>query len=373
MMSASGGDRSPGRGTIIHNEGDAALLERCRRECRHELGYAFLGIHIQIYSNEPLVLGRVRPFLAGFEAEATAAEGDAIRFYLRYDASLEWPFSMVTPAGRFAESASWEPVFGYLMNQLHAWMWARLPDVLPLHSGAVAWQEQGLLIPAASGGGKTTLALELATAGWDYLSDEFAPICLSTFHVLPFARRPHVSVDAVRALLGQRAERVLAGKAFLDDDGTDRYLVSISDVGSVGSASEVSLLVFPEMSAAGLGLASLSKPEALTMLAACALSHQYATEWQLRAIDALVTIVRRARCYRLSLGPIGSNAGLLTALASGEDMGIGIGGVVGADELVSLDQVASRTRALVQRRASKGGGDAHALGIEREVRDQDDR
>ena len=373
MLRPSGEDRASGGGTIIHNQGDAALLDRCHRECRHQRGYDILGIHFGISSNEPFILDRVDPFLAGFEAPAVAGEGDAIRFYVPYDASLEKRFSMVTSAARYVESGSWETVFGYLMNQLHAWLWARLPDVLPLHSGAVAWEGRGLVIPAASGGGKTTLALELSSHGWDYLSDEFAPICLSTLRVLPFARRPHVSADAVRALLGQRSERVLAGRPFLDDDGTDRYLVSIADVGRVGSPAEISFLVFPEMSSAGPRLDPLPKAEALGMLAACILSHQYATEWQLRSIDALARMVRCAQCYRLALGPIGSNAGLLTDVASGRGSGVSVDAEPGQDELAALEHVAIRTRALVRQRASEGRSDPDALYIERGVQDQDDR
>lgn len=356
MADSARGDRSAVGGTVIHNQGDADLPEVCLRECPHGLGYSILGFRIRIYANQPWILDRVSPFLNGFESEEVVAGQEAVRFYVRFDSSLDLPYRLVTPTGRSVESASWEPVFGYLMNQLHTWLWSRTPDVLPLHCGAVAWQGRGLLIPAASGGGKTTLALEMATAGWDYLSDEFAPICLSTLHVLPFPRRPHASVEAIKSLLGRRAERVLKGEAFLDDDGTDRYLLSISDVGSVGVPVAVSWLVFPEMSAGGPSLSRLPKAESLAMLANSALSHQYETQWQLRAIDALVSIVRRAQCCRLLLGPIGSNSGRLTALAAGEDGSID--DAVDAEELAAFDLVADRARALVQSRVAPTRGDA---------------
>ena len=43
-----------------------------------------------------------------------------------------------------------------------------------VHAGAVAWKGKGIIIPANSGKGKTTLVVELVKLGAEYYSDEYA-------------------------------------------------------------------------------------------------------------------------------------------------------------------------------------------------------
>ncbi len=57
-----------------------------------------------------------------------------------------------------------------------------------LHSAVIAWQGRASLFVAESGGGKSTTAWALLHHGYDYLSDEVAPIALDTLHVLPYPR-----------------------------------------------------------------------------------------------------------------------------------------------------------------------------------------
>ena len=55
---------------------------------------------------------------------------------------------------------------------------SHVADVSPsrvfVHSGAVGWQGQGILLPGESMSGKSTLVAELVRAGAEYYSDEFA-------------------------------------------------------------------------------------------------------------------------------------------------------------------------------------------------------
>jgi hypothetical protein len=61
------------------------------------------------------------------------------------------------------------------------------PDLVFIHSGAVAWQDRALLLPGQSHAGKSTLVAELVRAGATYYSDEFALLdCEGKVH--PFTR-----------------------------------------------------------------------------------------------------------------------------------------------------------------------------------------
>src|SRR5262245_50261507 len=64
----------------------------------------------------------------------------------------------------------------------------RRPELLFLHAAAIEWQGFVVLLAAASKSGKSTTAWALLHHGFRFLSDELAPIDLTTMSVLPF---PH--------------------------------------------------------------------------------------------------------------------------------------------------------------------------------------
>jgi hypothetical protein len=64
----------------------------------------------------------------------------------------------------------------------------RRPELLFLHAAAIEWQGFVVLLAAASKSGKSTTAWALLHHGFRFLSDELAPIDLTTMNVLPF---PH--------------------------------------------------------------------------------------------------------------------------------------------------------------------------------------
>ncbi|HSD96017.1 MAG TPA: hypothetical protein VLB06_02635 [Sulfuricaulis sp.] len=61
-------------------------------------------------------------------------------------------------------------------------------DLFFLHAAAVALDDRAVVLSAPSGTGKSTLALALLENGFDYLSDELAPIDVQRLTVHPF---PH--------------------------------------------------------------------------------------------------------------------------------------------------------------------------------------
>jgi hypothetical protein len=65
---------------------------------------------------------------------------------------------------------------------------ARLVGYVTLHAAAVARDGRLLLLAGESGAGKTTLTLALLRDGWTYLSDDVAPIDVSTGEVVPFPK-----------------------------------------------------------------------------------------------------------------------------------------------------------------------------------------
>ena len=62
------------------------------------------------------------------------------------------------------------------------------PELYFIHSAVVAWQGRASMFVAESGGGKSTTTWALLHHGYEYLSDEVAPIALDALHVLPYPR-----------------------------------------------------------------------------------------------------------------------------------------------------------------------------------------
>jgi hypothetical protein len=74
---------------------------------------------------------------------------------------------------------------------------------LLFHAGGVQHGDMGVLLPAPSGGGKSTTVAGLVHWGFGYLSDELIALDTSTRRILPFPKPLTIksgSFDAVRAL-----------------------------------------------------------------------------------------------------------------------------------------------------------------------------
>ena len=62
------------------------------------------------------------------------------------------------------------------------------PDLYFLHAAVLARNGSAFLFPAPAGSGKSTLAWALLNKGFEYMSDELAPLNLENLEVLPFPR-----------------------------------------------------------------------------------------------------------------------------------------------------------------------------------------
>ena len=73
-------------------------------------------------------------------------------------------------------------------------------DGMALHAAALSINGKGIILPGASGRGKTTLSTWLATRGYNYLTDEYVFIKENTNTIQAFSRPPNVKVKGIDAL-----------------------------------------------------------------------------------------------------------------------------------------------------------------------------
>lgn len=183
---------------------------------------------------------------------------------------------------------------------------------LLFHAGAVACEGRGLILPAPSGGGKTTLVAGLVAAGFEYLSDEVAMIEPSDLSLLPFAKSLCVKAGGREVLmpLYPALAEVIPRRRF---GGEPVWYLPLR--GEIRSSTPVRAryVVLPSY-----------QPEATTALRplrrSAALQRLLEQSFNLRvhgasAVGRLVEMLRQTECYALSVGSLQSAVDVLGELA----------------------------------------------------------
>ncbi len=77
---------------------------------------------------------------------------------------------------------------GYVYETVFHTIISRVTSHYLIHAGVVAYKDQGIILSADSGHGKTTLVLELIRRGFKFLSDEMAALSRTDHAIYPFPR-----------------------------------------------------------------------------------------------------------------------------------------------------------------------------------------
>ena len=117
-----------------------------------------------------------------------------------------------------------------LLHAVIQLLMAARPDLLWLHAGAVACAGRALILSAASGQGKSTVAGELLARGWSYLSDEIAPIDPTSCTVLPFPITPYKRVSQKQGLSNAEVLRLDKVRVDIHRDAVSTLAVPVERV-----------------------------------------------------------------------------------------------------------------------------------------------
>lgn len=172
-----------------------------------------------------------------------------------------------------------------VMNEYAVWT----HTCASLHAGAVRSAAGELVVlPAVSGGGKSTLTGAFVTAGWDYLGDEAIGIRAATNIAVGYPKR--LAIDATsRAVLG------LPASDAWDVDPRDLRSDAVRLGGDVGPISRVVLPTYVE--GTGTTLEDLDPPAALDALLANTLNLGRAGQ---PGLDALCDLAASVPVQRLT-------------------------------------------------------------------------
>lgn len=168
---------------------------------------------------------------------------------------------------------------------------------LTLHAGGIEAHGVGVVFPAKSESGKSTLTAGLVRAGFRYLSDEAVPLDWET-HLAQAYPKP-ISLDpGAFPLFPEWAPDFGEGHDATADAQWHKAVGGIRP-GAVGQPCVVGYIVFPEYRPdAGTRLEPISKGTAL--LEMCKNTFRFNQQGR-KALDHLAEVVRGATCFRLTM------------------------------------------------------------------------
>ncbi len=184
-------------------------------------------------------------------------------------------------------------------------------DLFLIHAGAVTTPTGGaMLLPAGSGGGKTTLVAGLIRAGFGYLSDEAAAVDPVAIEVYPFPKALSFKGDALTDLF----PGVVSG----DDDpfGLKRSYVLPEELGAsvAGPAPPRYVVSIRYERDAPVELTPISRADAAVRLATNAAGTRI---YGRRTLKILQGLVKDAACFQLVGGDLQRSVAVLEEVAAG--------------------------------------------------------
>ncbi len=133
-----------------------------------ETTFDLIGTRCRIEGNDPVSWTRLTTLLAPFGSPGTYADDASPHFRLERLADNDL---VVFRDEEEVYRNQTTPALSYLLAQLTASAIEHF-EGFAVHAGVVAIDGRAIVIPAASGTGKTTLTAACLHAGFDYLSDE---------------------------------------------------------------------------------------------------------------------------------------------------------------------------------------------------------
>jgi hypothetical protein len=189
---------------------------------------------------------------------------------------------------------------------------------LQIHAGVVSNGQKCLLLPAAPGGGKTTLTAALAAAGFQYFSDEVALLEEPDLEVRPVPIGLSIKSGALEVLAPLFPQLRRSARHTREDFETVSYLnpPMASFSYDLNRTYPAGWIVFPQYApGASTELRPIGKAEALARLMKEVLA--VATTMDQRIVRGLVHWIQRVDCYELPNSSLSQAVQLIGGLLKG--------------------------------------------------------
>lgn len=173
-------------------------------------------------------------------------------------------------------------------------------DLLFVHAGVVAVDGVGVMLPGGPDQGKSTTVAGLVRAGFDFLSDEAAALDMTVGAIRSFPRPITLSGSSLDALPGLRGELPARYDAFWSDD----HRIAPVDLrpDAVGTTCHPAFIVAPAYREGKVTrIEPMGRADTLRLLVDQSFN---LTRFGGDGFRFLADVVRRAECYRLTIGDL---------------------------------------------------------------------
>jgi hypothetical protein len=154
------------------------------------LSFDFFGVEVEIVTTDP----GCRQLLSGdFGFFEMRLRNPALRYVVCK--AVDGAFEIVRDTQSSLSASDDGDFLFQLEKEITIEIQKRRPDLYFLHAAVLDYHDLGLLLVANSGGGKSTTTWALSHHGFQYLSDELAPIDLKTLEVLPYSHALNLKRD----------------------------------------------------------------------------------------------------------------------------------------------------------------------------------
>ncbi len=185
---------------------------------------------------------------------------------------------------------------------------------LMLHAAVLERGGRAMLLPAAPGGGKTTLAVALAHRGWRLLSDEFGLLRPGATDLIPVPRPMPLKNESIEVIRRFAPGAVLGPQIEGTVKGTIAHVRPPADsVDRMSEAARAAWIVFPRWSAeASPALEPIARANGFMRLSTHAFNYELLGD---AAFETLRSLVDRCRCFTLRYSQLEDAVAVIDALA----------------------------------------------------------
>lgn len=309
-------------------EDPVSVLARLAPSSLPGIRFRFFDVSVEVRSNIPCVLDDFTGMYSRFVEEAS---GEADLLIHAIDTGEEPPHSwamIMQPhperqlrlKGDFS-AVSFISSLDYLLLQVHgeAEVFALVNNRqhMFVHGGAVEKFGSGIMMPAESGHGKTTLTLALVNAGYRFLSDEFCVLDSESGMLKAFPRSLSVREGSLRLFPGLHAGRDQLPLL----DSPLEVLYSVDPVrefgGEMGESCPVRYIIFPHYDPSSEPSARrISGMEAVKRMIQTQSFISLGTLEKQPALDLMLSVVSGAECFDLVTGDLDMTTGLVDEITS---------------------------------------------------------
>jgi HprK-related kinase A len=197
---------------------------------------------------------------------------------------------------------------------------ARMHCYLMLHAAVLERGGRALLLPAAPGGGKTTLCVALAHRGWRLFSDEFGLLRPGSTDLVPLPRPMPLKNESIAVIRRFVPDAVLGPEIPGTVKGTIAHVRPPADsVALMREAARAAWIVFPRWSRdAAFSLEEVPRADGFMRLATNAFNFDLLGA---PAFETVRDLVNGTRCFRLVYSDLEEAVSALSALAD-DDAGV---------------------------------------------------